>query len=148
MAGNSAVYSPESMRTEKRSAAGYSVLAAVVITGLKIAVGITTGSLGILSEAAHSGLDLIAALITFFSVSVSDKPADADHQYGHGKIENFSAFVETSLLLITCVWVVYEAIQRMFFRRVEFCPLLSAFPFLLFSLVFLLFPSLSLCLIP
>jgi len=105
MAGNSAVYSPESMRTEKRSAAGYSVLAAVVITGLKIAVGITTGSLGILSEAAHSGLDLIAALITFFSVSVSDKPADADHQYGHGKIENFSAFVETGLLLITCVWV-------------------------------------------
>ena len=134
MAGNSAVYSPESMRTEKRSAAGYSVLAAVVITGLKIVVGITTGSLGILSEAAHSGLDLIAALITFFSVSVSDKPADADHQYGHGKIENFSAFVETSLLLITCAWVVYAAMERMFFRRVEIEPSLAAFAVMLFSM--------------
>ena len=122
------------MRTEKRSAAGYSVLAAVVITGLKIAVGITTGSLGILSEAAHSGLDLIAALITFFSVSISDKPADADHQYGHGKIENFSAFVETGLLLITCVWVVYEAILRMFFLRVEIEPSLAAFAVMLFSM--------------
>src|SRR5260370_32504137 len=105
------------MRTETRFAAGYSVLGAVVITGHKIAVGITTGSLGILSEAAHSGLDLIAALITFFSVSISDKPADADHQYGHGKIENFSAFIETGLLLMTCAWIVYESIRRLLFPR-------------------------------
>ncbi|MBI1740377.1 MAG: cation transporter, partial [Candidatus Koribacter versatilis] len=72
------------MRTEKRAVAGNSVFAALAITSLKIVVGITTGSLGILSEAAHSGLDLIAALVTYFSVRVSDKPADADHQYGHG----------------------------------------------------------------
>ena len=81
------------MRREKRTVAGNSVLAALAVTGLKITVGIATGSLGILSEAAHSGLDLIAALVTFFSVRVSDKPADADHQYGHGKFENFSAFI-------------------------------------------------------
>jgi len=115
------------MRAEKRTVAGNSVLAAVLITGLKIVVGVTTGSLGILSEAAHSGLDLVAALITFFSVRVSDKPADADHQYGHGKIENFSAFIETGLLLLTCLWIVYEAIARLFFRRVEIEPSIWAF---------------------
>jgi cation diffusion facilitator family transporter len=83
--------------------------------------------LGILSEAAHSGLDLIAAIITFLSVRVSDKPADADHQYGHGKVENFSAFIETGLLLLTCIWIVWEAIKRLFFRHVEIEPSVSAF---------------------
>jgi cation diffusion facilitator family transporter len=135
MSGSPAVYSPESMRAEKRSAAGISVLAAVLITSLKIVVGFTTGSLGILSEAAHSGLDFIAALITFFSVSVSDKPADADHQYGHGKVENFSAFVETGLLLLTCAWVIYEAILRLFFRRVDVEPSIAAFAVMLFSMI-------------
>ena len=88
MPGIQAPFSSESMRREKRAVSGNSVLAALVITSLKIMVGIATGSLGILSEAAHSGLDLVAALLTFFSVRVSDKPADADHQYGHGKVEN------------------------------------------------------------
>src|SRR2546422_3619039 len=127
MSGAPAVYSPQSMRTEKRAVAGNSVLAAIAITTLKIVVGITTGSLGILSEAAHSGLDLIAAVITLFSVRVSDKPADADHQYGHGKVENFSAFIETGLLLLTCLWIVYEAIKRLFFHHVEIEPSLAAF---------------------
>lgn len=127
-------YSSATMHAEKRSVAGNSVLAAVVITLLKIVVGITTGSLGILSEAAHSGLDLIAAVITFFSVSVSDKPADADHQYGHGKVENFSAFIETGLLLLTCVWIIYEAVERLFFRRVEIEPSIWAFVVMLTSI--------------
>ncbi|MGA2964966.1 MAG: cation diffusion facilitator family transporter [Terriglobales bacterium] len=122
-----ATFTAESMRREKRAVAGNSVLAAVVITSLKIVVGIATGSLGILSEAAHSGLDLIAALATFFSVQVSDKPADADHQYGHGKFENFSAFIETGLLLLTCVWIVYESVRRLFFHTVEIEPSLAAF---------------------
>ena len=122
-----ATFSSGSMRREKRAVAGNSVLAALVITGLKIVVGIATGSLGILSEAAHSGLDLIAALVTFFSVRVSDKPADADHQYGHGKVENFSAFIETGLLLLTCVWIVYESIRRLFFHSVEIEPSVAAF---------------------
>ena len=127
-------YSSASMRAEKRSVAGNSVLAAIAITSLKIVVGITTGSLGILSEAAHSGLDLVAAIITFFSVQVSDKPADADHQYGHGKVENFSAFIETGLLLLTCLWIIYEAIERLFFRRVEIEPSLWAFVVMLVSI--------------
>ena len=117
-----ATFSPESMRAEKRAVAGNSVLAAFAITALKIVVGFTTGSLGILSEAAHSGLDLIAALVTFFSVRVSDKPADADHQYGHGKVENFSAFIETGLLLLTCIWIISEAVKRLFFHSVEIEP--------------------------
>src|SRR6201993_3480017 len=125
--GVSTPFGSEAMRREKRGVAGNSVLAAIVITGLKIVVGITTGSLGILSEAAHSGLDLIAAVITFFSVRVSDKPADADHQYGHGKVENFSAFIETGLLLLTCVWIIYEAIKRLFFHSVEIEPSVAAF---------------------
>src|SRR5438309_1674473 len=129
-----AIPSPELMRAEKRAAAGTSVWAAVVITGLKIVVGITTGSLGILSEAAHSGLDLVAAVLTFFSVRVSDKPADAEHQYGHGKVENFSAFVETGLLLLTCAWIIYEAVLRLFFRRIEIEPSIAAFAVMLFSM--------------
>ena len=124
----------ELMRAEKRSAAGNSVWAAVVITGLKIVVGVSTGSLGILSEAAHSGLDLIASLLTFFSVGVSDKPADADHQYGHGKVENFSAFVETGLLLLTCAWIIYEATLRLFFRHIEIEPSIAAFAVMLLSM--------------
>lgn len=126
-------YSIATMKAEKRSVAGNSVLAAIAITAMKIVVGVTTGSLGILSEAAHSGLDLIAAVITFFSVSVSDKPADADHQYGHGKVENFSAFIETGLLLLTCAWIIYEAIERLFFRRVEVEPSTWAFVVMLIS---------------
>jgi len=109
-------------QSEKRAVALNSVFAAVVITGLKVVVGITTGSLGILSEAAHSGLDLVAAAITYFSVRVSDMPADANHQYGHGKVENFSAFIETGLLLATCIWIVYEATKRLFFHTVEIEP--------------------------
>src|SRR5580692_182727 len=134
MANSPAIHSPASMRAEKRAVAGNSVLAAIAITTLKIVVGVTTGSLGILSEAAHSGLDLIAAVVTFLSVRVSDKPADADHQYGHGKVENFSAFIETGLLLLTCVWIVYEAVKRLFFRHVDIEPSVAAFAVLFISM--------------
>src|SRR5271167_1839446 len=116
-----------SRQSEKQSVALNSVYSAVAITTLKIVVGVTTGSLGILSEAAHSGLDLVGATVTYFSVRVSDKPADAEHQYGHGKVENFSAFIETGLLLLTCFWIVYEACKRLFFHSVEIEPSVWAF---------------------
>ncbi len=122
------------MRAEKRAVARNSVWAAIAITLLKIVVGITTGSLGILSEALHSGLDLVAAVITLFSVRVSDKPADADHQYGHHKVENFSAFIETGLLLLTCVWIIWEAGKRLFFHSVEIEPSIAAFAIMFFSI--------------
>lgn len=122
-------------QSEKQAVALNSVVAAVVITTLKVVVGISTGSLGILSEAAHSGLDLVAAAITYISVRVSDKPADAEHQYGHGKVENFSAFIETALLLGTCIWIVYEATKRLFFHSVEIEPSAWAFAVMAISIV-------------
>lgn len=104
---------------EKQSVALHSVLAAAVLTFLKVVVGVLTGSLGLLSEAAHSGLDLVAAVVTYVSVRVADKPADSDHPFGHGKIEHLSAFIETSLLLLTCGWIMLEAVRRLFFERVH-----------------------------
>ena len=101
------------MINEKQKVAGVSVAAAVFLTGIKLVIGIVTGSLGLISEALHSGLDLIAAVITFISVRISDNPPDKEHNFGHGKIENFSAFLETILLLITCVWIIYEALHRL-----------------------------------
>lgn len=99
---------------EKSQVALTSVAAAVGLTAFKIVVGIMTNSLGILAEAAHSALDLIAALVTFFAVKLSGTPADDSHHYGHGKIENLSALFETLLLLVTCVWIIYEAYERLF----------------------------------
>src|SRR5947207_14517162 len=125
----------KSMQAEKRQVALNSVYVAVIITVLKLIVGYRTDSLGILSEAAHSGLDFIAAFITLLSVRVSDKPADADHQYGHGKVENFSAFIETGLLLVTCVWIVWEAFQRLLFHNVHIRPTMWAFLVMALSIV-------------
>jgi cation diffusion facilitator family transporter len=126
----------ESMQREKRTVALNSLLAAIAITILKGIVGVSTRSLGILSEAAHSGLDLVAALVTLLSVRVSDKPADAEHQYGHGKVENFSAFIETGLLLLTCVWIVWEAVRRLTgHHSVHIEPSLAAFIVMFLSMV-------------
>jgi cation diffusion facilitator family transporter len=104
-----------------------SVVAAVGLTATKAVVGWQTGSLGILSEAAHSGLDLVAALITLFAIRWADRPADQDHHYGHGKVENLSALVETGLLLLTCLWIIYEALQRLAWKHVEIEPSWIAF---------------------
>ena len=98
---------------EKTSAALSSVIAAVGLTTFKIIVGMATNSLGILAEAAHSALDLMAAVMTFCAVRVEDKPADKSHPFGHGKVENVSALFETLLLLATSVWIIYEAIHRL-----------------------------------
>jgi len=104
---------------EKQKVAISSVIAAVFLTVLKLIVGLMTGSLGILSEAAHSGLDLVAAALTYFAVKIADKPADREHTYGHGKFENLSALFETLLLVVTCGWIIYEAVNRIFFHEVH-----------------------------
>jgi len=104
---------------EKRSAALSSVIAAVGLTGFKLIVGLSTGSLGILAEAAHSGLDLMAAVMTFLAVRISGRPADRNHLYGHGKVENLSALFETLLLLITCFWIIYEATHRLLYHSAD-----------------------------
>src|SRR5437870_12886257 len=90
---------------EKKRAALLSVGSAMLLVSLKAFLVIRTGSLGVLSEALHSGLDLIAAIITFLSIRVSDQPADERHPYGHGKFETFSAFVQTGLLVLTSLYV-------------------------------------------
>ncbi len=103
---------------EKRWVSLVSVVAALAMTVLKAAVGVMTGSLGVLSDAAHSGLDLVGAALTFISVRVSDRPADWNHPYGHAKVENISAFVETGLMAASALWFSGEAISRMFFHPV------------------------------
>lgn len=121
--------------TEKKSVALRSVLAAMLLTSIKLIVGIWTGSLGILSEAAHSGLDLVAAVITYFAVKSSGKPADDAHLYGHEKIENLSALIETLLLFVTCIWIIYEAIRRLFFIEVEVKATAWAFGVVVLSII-------------
>jgi cation diffusion facilitator family transporter len=110
---------PNQEDREKQSVALGSLLAAVGLTAFKIIVGLGTGSLGILAEAAHSGLDLVAALLTFIAIRISGRPADRTHHYGHGKVENLSALAETILLLTTCGWIVSESIHRLLSRNVE-----------------------------
>jgi cation diffusion facilitator family transporter len=119
---------------EKKHAALLSVGSALVLLSLKAFLVIRTGSLGVLSEALHSGLDLLAAIITYLSVRMSDEPADDRHPYGHGKFENFSAFVETALLIVTAVFIIYEGIDRLFFHHVHIRPSVIAVLILLVAL--------------
>jgi len=111
--------SPAGFSAIKRRVALHSMMVAAAMTVLKLAAGLFSGSLGVLSDAAHSGLDLVAVMLTFFSVQVSDKPADEDHTYGHGKIENLSAFGEAMLMIVSCVWIIWEAMSRIFYHTVE-----------------------------
>ena len=108
-----------SKQQQKESVAADSVAASFLMTGGKLVVGLMTGSMGILSEAAHSLLDMGAAVITYFAVRVSDKPADEEHHYGHGKIEALSALIETALLFVTSFWIIYEASKRLLTGNIE-----------------------------
>src|SRR4029078_13058066 len=102
------------MASEKERVALGSILASGGLTVAKAAVGVASGSLAILSEAAHSLLDLVATLMTYFAVRVSDKPADKEHHYGHGKIESVTALGETALLFVLSLWVFWEAGHRLY----------------------------------
>jgi cation diffusion facilitator family transporter len=125
----------ESAVREKRAVALSSVFAGVFLTVMKLVVGLMTGSLGILSEAAHSALDFMAAGVTWLAVRVSGRPADREHPYGHGKVENLSALFETVLLLVTCGWIIYEAIERLFFKQVTVEASVWAFAIMVVSIV-------------
>ena len=120
---------------EKKRAALLSVGSAVLLVSLKTFLVVRTGSLGVLSEALHSSLDLVAAIITLLSVRLADQPADERHLYGHGKFENFSAFVETGLLALTALYIIYEAFERLFFRSVHIQPSATAILVLLVALM-------------
>jgi cation diffusion facilitator family transporter len=97
----------------QRRTALVSVLAAAALVVIKLVTGLETGSLGLLSEAAHSGTDLVAALLTFFAVGVAGRPADPSHQYGHGKAEHLAALAEATLLVAASLFIAWRAVLRL-----------------------------------
>lgn len=92
-----------------------SVMSNSLLVVFKLVVGIFTGAVSILSEAIHSGVDLVAALIAFFAVRASGKPADEEHTYGHGKFENLSAAIEGLLIFVAAGWIIFESVQKLIF---------------------------------
>lgn len=120
---------------ETRKVAAISVAGAVGLTLVKLVAGSSSGSLGILAEAAHSGLDLVAAVLTLLAVRMSARPADLEHTYGHGKVENLSALFETLLLLVTCVWIIHGAVDRLVSGKSEIEVTIWAFLVMAFSIV-------------
>jgi cation diffusion facilitator family transporter len=90
-----------------------SIFSNTLLILMKLAVGIVSGSVSIISEAIHSSMDLIAAIIAFFSVRVSDNPPDSRHPYGHGKVENISGVIEAILILIAAIWIIIEAVKKL-----------------------------------
>lgn len=104
---------PADEQAVKRRVTLVSVAAAVVLTALKLWVGLATGSLGLLSEAVHSGLDTVASALTFVAVRIAARPADADHPYGHGRVENLAAVMQGALLLVTAGAIGTEAVHRL-----------------------------------
>jgi cation diffusion facilitator family transporter len=103
----------------KVSIARLSIISNTLLILMKLAVGIISGSVSILSEAIHSSMDLIAAIIAFFSVRVSDNPPDSRHPYGHGKIENISGVIESLLIFIAAVWIIFEAVKKLLGAKIE-----------------------------
>ena len=101
------------MADVKQKVALSSIAASAGLTAAKAIVGVMSGSLGLLSEAAHSLIDLAATVMTYFAVRISGKPADAEHLYGHGKVESVSALIETALLFVLAGVVLWEAVKRL-----------------------------------
>lgn len=126
--------SAHAAQREKKLVALSSVGAAIGLTGIKIIVALLTGSLGILAEAAHSGLDLVATLMTYFAVRVADRPPDATHHYGHGKVENLSAFLEAGSLLLTALWIIDEAVRRLIYHEGHVDPSIWAFAVMIIAI--------------
>ena len=100
------------MASQKSDAARLSVASNTALVAMKLAVGAFTGSVSIIAEALHSGLDLVAAVIAWFAVRAADRPPDDRHPYGHGKMENVSGTLEAALILVTAVWIAWEAWHR------------------------------------
>lgn len=97
---------------KKKLVAGLSITSNVILSVLKIIIGILSGSLSIISEAIHSLSDLFASMLTFFSVIKSSKPADSDHPYGHGKYEDMAGFIEGILIILASLFIIYEATRK------------------------------------
>jgi cation diffusion facilitator family transporter len=121
----SALQTPNPRQRRKRRAALLSILSNVVLVAAKLVVGILSGSVSVLSEAVHSATDLVASLIAFFSVRASDTPPDAEHPYGHGKLEGITGLAEALLIFLAAFYIVYEAMSKLLGRHGE-PPLIDA----------------------
>ena len=104
------------MFSTKTSAAGLSILSNSLLVALKLTVGVLMGSVSVISEGAHSTVDLIAAMIAFFSIRAAAKPADEEHEFGHGKFENISGTIEALLIFLAAILIIYEAIVKIINR--------------------------------
>jgi divalent metal cation (Fe/Co/Zn/Cd) transporter len=109
----------ETANKEKIRIAITSIAASLILTLIKFLIGIFTNSLGILSEAMHSGLDVVAAVMTFYAVKMAMKPPDIEHNYGHGKFESLTSLAEVILLFVAAAWILNEGISRILFKHVE-----------------------------
>jgi cation diffusion facilitator family transporter len=103
----------------KVKVAQLSIISNTLLIILKLAAGILSGSVSIISEAIHSSMDLIASVIAFFSVKVSDNPPDSRHPYGHGKVENISGVIEALLIFAAAIWIIFEAVKKLFGEKIE-----------------------------
>ncbi|MBN2255359.1 MAG: cation transporter, partial [Deltaproteobacteria bacterium] len=106
-------YRDDDVQKKKVSAIRLSIISNITLMILKLTIGIVIGSVAIISEAIHSGVDLLAAVIAFFSVKTSGKPADTEHPFGHGKVENISGTIEALLIFLAAGWIIYEAVKKL-----------------------------------
>jgi cation diffusion facilitator family transporter len=113
MMGPARAVGPAAQGPRKTRAAGLSIASNAILIALKLAAGAITGSIAILTEAAHSAIDLLASIVAFLSVRKADEPADADHPYGHAKIENLAAAIEGMLILVGAGVIIYESVRRL-----------------------------------
>src|SRR3954453_16951862 len=112
---------PQQMTPERSASAAttqlrtalWSVFAAVFLVAVKLTTGLITGSLGLIAEAAHSGTDFVAALLTLFAVRIAVRPADQEHHYGHGKAEHLAALAESTFLILVSVFLAFQALNRL-----------------------------------
>lgn len=115
----------DKLQRKKVRTASLSIFSNITLIILKISAGILSGSVSIISEAIHSGMDLVASIIAFFSVKISGMPPDKNHQYGHGKFENVSGVIEALLIFVAAGWIIYEAINKILYINVVSKPLSS-----------------------
>jgi cation diffusion facilitator family transporter len=130
-----ATLTQDTERREKARVTWVSVVASLLLASAKLAAGVVTGSLGLIAEAAHSGLDTVASVITFFSVRVAGRPPDAEHPYGHGRVENLSAVIQGLLLVGTAAWIGYESVTRISSGVTEVEPTVWAFAIMGVSII-------------
>ncbi|MDD1718270.1 MAG: cation diffusion facilitator family transporter, partial [Methanoregulaceae archaeon] len=102
----------EELNLKKQRTARLSIGSNIFLVAIKLVVGAAIGSVSIISEAIHSGIDLIAAVIAFFSVKKSSEPPDSLHEFGHGKFEDFSGLIESILIFVAAALIIYEAVQK------------------------------------